>query len=338
VAVGDDLIHDTLLRAARNDATGKYDFTPFYSEVRDAIESADVAFVNQETPIAGERFGYSGYPRFNGPTAIGDALIATGFDVVNQATNHTMDKGAAAVHAETAYWAKHPKIAVLGIFDSQKERDTKKTIVKAKGVRIGFLAYTYGLNGLRLPASEPYLVALIDKAVIAREVDELRPLCDVLVVSMHWGIEYRFSPSAEQVSLARFLAKHNVDLVIGHHPHVLEPVRRYAKADGGSMLCYFSLGNFVSGQSERARLLGGMMRVVITRDDAGRWGLRNAELVPLVTHYDAGFQHVKVYFLDSYPASLARRHGLYRPRGVFLLAYFANLISTIFGAPTPVVD
>jgi poly-gamma-glutamate synthesis protein (capsule biosynthesis protein) len=352
LAVGDNLIHDVLITAAANVATAnvaaatvasdntaansavQFDFRPFYSEVRDIVRAADIAFINQETPIAGEKFGYSGYPTFNGPDEIGEAIVWTGFDVVNSASNHTMDKGGRAVHAVIDYWKTKPQITILGIHESELDRNTNitKNIITVKNIKIGFLSYTYGLNGIPLPKNEPYLVSLIDKNVMAVEIDKLRPLCDFLVVSMHWGNEYEHKPSKTQEDLAAFLAAHDVDLVIGHHPHVLQPVRKIKKADGGDMLVYFSLGNFLSAQNEAPRMLGGMMRISIKREkESKKIIISSAELIPLVTHYESGGKNFKVYLLQNYNDVLMLLHSLYGKARNLSLSYFNDLTKNIFG-------
>jgi poly-gamma-glutamate synthesis protein (capsule biosynthesis protein) len=331
LAVGDNLIHLQLITDARNSETGCYEFESYYSEVAPEIAGADIAFINQETLIAGEQFGYSGYPAFNGPKELGDALVNIGFDVVNHATNHAMDKGEGAVYAVIDYWKSKPDILMLGLHESEEARDVKKNIVDVNNIKIGFLAYTYGLNGIPLPKNKPFLVSLINTEVMAKEIDALRPLCDFLVVSMHWGNEYEYSPDKRQEALARFLADHNVDLVIGHHPHVLQPVRRLEKKDGGAMLCYYSLGNFISAQNEAPRLLGGMMRIKIKQDENKTITIENAELIPLLTHYEKSGINFKVYFLYNYTDNLMMLHHLYRQTDKLTVNHFFILLKKIFG-------
>ncbi|MDR3324688.1 MAG: CapA family protein [Spirochaetaceae bacterium] len=331
IAAGDNLMHIQLIDCAWDEESGSYDFEGYYSEVRGAVVRADIAFINQETLIAGEAFGYSGYPEFNGPREIGQALVNVGFDVVNHATNHTMDKGEGAVRAVIDYWKTQPRVTMLGLHESQEARDAQNNIVDVNGIRIGFLAYTYGLNEIPLPKGKPYLVSLIDADVMAKEIDALRPRCDFLVVSMHWGNEYEHTPSKKQEELAAFLAAHNVDLVIGHHPHVLQPVRTLAKADGGSMLVFFSLGNFLSAQDKRARLLGGMMRIKLKADKDNRVSVEESELLPLVTHYERGHKAFKVYFLENYSEALALLHGVHPDSEALSIEYFIDLIASIAG-------
>ncbi|MDR2521569.1 MAG: CapA family protein [Spirochaetaceae bacterium] len=311
-AVGDNLIHAEILEDARHDGDDDFDFHGIYTPVLPLVQGADIAFVNQETLIAGRRFGLSGYPTFNGPPEVGEALVRAGFDVVNHATNHAMDKGEAAVYAVLDFWDKHPAVRVLGL--RRNETDEAGVIIEKKHIKTGWLAYTYGTNGIPLPKDKPYLVSLINTERMAREIDRLRPLCDFLVVSMHWGEEYQHAPSKRQLELAEFLAAHNVDLVLGHHPHVVQPARTFARPFGGETLVFFSLGNFFSSQKEFPRLLGALARVTIRKTDDGhsppKTAVSAAEIIPLVTHYESGFRRFKVYPLEKYPPELLRRHGL----------------------------
>jgi poly-gamma-glutamate synthesis protein (capsule biosynthesis protein) len=306
-AVGDNLIHIQIVNSAWQENTRRYDFSPVYQYIMEDIETADIAFINQETLIAGEAFGISGYPQFNAPVELGQTVADLGFDVVNHATNHALDKGEEAVRAVLDFWAARPDITVLGIHPSETERKLPK-IIEKNGIRLGFLAYTYGTNGLPLPKNAPYLVSLIDTDVMAREIDALRPLCDYLIVSMHWGDEYDHQPTRRQEELALFLANRQVDLVLGHHPHVLQEMRLIQRPDGGDMIVYFSLGNFVSAQNRLSTLLGGMAKVTLVKEQ-GVTRFTRAVLDPLVTHYEKGYTGFRVYRMEAYTDELAARHG-----------------------------
>jgi poly-gamma-glutamate synthesis protein (capsule biosynthesis protein) len=307
VAAGDNLFHSVMLRP--DSKTQTYDFADYYSEIKPLIEPADIAFINQETLLGGEAYGFSGYPRFNTPQELGEALRATGFDVVNHATNHIMDKGEEAVFATMDYWDTVSGIRYLGIHRSQEDRDTKKVIIEKNGIKTGFLAYTYGTNGLAVPRDKPYLVSLINESVMEEEIKSLRPLCDFLIVSMHWGVEYQHSVSVEQKRLSRFLADNQVDLIIGHHPHVLEPYEFLDRPGGQKTLCFYSLGNFISGQSTEPTQLGGIAFVRIKREDEDTV-IEEAGIIPVVNHYEKDYTVFKVYPLYGYTNELAEKHFL----------------------------
>jgi poly-gamma-glutamate synthesis protein (capsule biosynthesis protein) len=332
LAAGDNLMHIELINDAKTG--GGFDFDKYYEPVAALIKEADIAFVNQETLIAGAAFGYSGYPRFNGPTSVGDALVRAGFDVVSHATNHAMDRGASAVLAALDFWETRKDALVLGIHRSwESRRAVERNIIERNNIKTGFLAYTEHTNQLPLPADKPYLVSLADTEVMAREIDALRPLCDFLVVSMHWGDEYAHTPNSRQLALARFLAAHDVDLVIGHHPHVLQAPVMFERDGKGAMLCYFSLGNFLSAQNEAPRLLGGLMRVGLKkgRGTDAAVSIEEAELVPIVTHYEASGKGFRVYPLDEYTESLAARHYLRQKDRAFGPASLKRLLEDVMG-------
>jgi poly-gamma-glutamate synthesis protein (capsule biosynthesis protein) len=307
VAAGDNLLHNVMIRP--DPVSGAYGFDAYYEEIAPLIQAADIAFINQETPLGGEAYGFSGYPRFNTPQEAGAALAAAGFDVVNHATNHIMDKGEGAVFATMDYWDTLPGIRYLGIHRSQEDRETKKVIIEKNTIKTGFLSYTYGTNGLPVPRDKPYLVSLIRESVMEEEIKALRPLCDILVVSMHWGEEYRHTVTDEQERLSRFLADREVDLIIGHHPHVLEPYVFLDRPSGGTTLCFYSLGNFLSAQQTDPTQLGGLAFVRIKRQHT-TITIEEAGVIPVVNHYTWDLSGFKVYPLYAYHEDLAKTHLL----------------------------
>ncbi|MDR1373720.1 MAG: CapA family protein [Treponema sp.] len=308
IAAGDNLFHETIV-AAFNEEDG-YNFAPIYETIKPIIAGADLAFINQETVLGRAFFGYSGYPRFNTPQALADNLAGAGFDIINQANNHIMDMGETGVMDTIAVWDTVPETAYLGIHRSQEERDQRNLIIEKNGFRVGFLAYTYGTNGLPVPGDKPYLVSLIERETMAREIGALRPLCDFLVVSMHWGEEYSPSPSAGQNALAEFLAAQQVDLVIGHHPHVLQPAEYILRPDGRQMLCFYSLGNFMSSQKLPATLVGGLMYVKLTGPEPNIM-FTDAGIIPVITHYESDWTGFRAYPLYQYTDELVKKHRFY---------------------------
>jgi poly-gamma-glutamate synthesis protein (capsule biosynthesis protein) len=331
IAAGDNLYSDSILNSFAQD--DGYNFNPIYEKVKPLIEAADLAFVNQETVFGGKSLGYSGYPRFNTPSEAGTALAAAGFDVVNHANNHAMDKGEAAVFATMDFWDAVPGVRRLGIYRSEEERK-EPLIIEKNRIRVGFLSYTYGTNGIPLPPDKPWLVSLTNRDRMAEEIDALRPLCDFLVVSMHWGSEYERSPSAAQKSLAAFLAEHRVDLVIGHHPHVLQGWETLARPDGGNMLCFYSLGNFASAQLTRPTLptlLGGLMYLRIKKS-GGEIHIEETGIIPVLTHFEPGYRNLAVYPLYEYSAALADKHHRKTTEEELSLSYFNSLVQKVLPA------
>ena len=330
VAVGDNIIHDPVLRASFD---GKaYSFDSIYDNIRYYIKAADIAFVNQETVLGNEKTGYSGYPLFSTPREAGAALAAAGFNVVNHATNHAMDKGEAGILSTMDYWDSQGAVRYLGIHRSEEDRKSRHAIISKNNIKVGFLAYTYGTNGIALPKDKSYLVSLIEREKMAAEIDALRPFCDYLVVSMHWGEEYRMEYNESQMRLATLLAEHQVDLVIGHHPHVLEPFVIISRPDGGSMPVFYSLGNFLSAHARPFKevLLGGLAYVKLKKSGE-KTSVEEIGLIPVITHYEANHTSFSIYPLHDYSEELAEKHWRRINDNDTTLNFFNEKAQEIFG-------
>jgi len=331
-AVGDNLYHNSMITSSLID--GVYNFAPVYSEIKKLVENSDIAFINQETPMAGTSYGYTGYPVFNSPQTLAHALVETGFDVFNFANNHAMDMRAQGLYATLDFFETIEGITVIG---ARRAGESARIITK-NNISLGFLAYTFGVNSYTIPSNNTNLVSLIDRPKMKEEIEALRPLCDFLIVSMHWGEEYMQEPSREQISLAQFLAELNVDLIIGHHPHVLQRVDTITLPDGRKTICYYSLGNLVTHQLEWERLIGGMAVVTFTKEGIRSatgevtWSEENSitdfGMIPLVTHFDRSFRNTKVYPLYAYTEELLAVHGLrWRAAGPITLNFFNNVLN-----------
>lgn len=325
LAVGDNIIHNTVYWAA--ETKGGYDFRPMYEPVKALIEQAGLAFVNQEAPMGGEGYKASSYPNFNSPQQVGDALIDAGFDVVNLANNHMMDSGKGAVHGTIEYWKQHPEVLTCGVYESEQDRAAPRFVTK-DGVTVGFLSYTYGLNGIPLPKDEPYLVSLIDRDAIKRDMLCARPLCDALIVSMHWGQEYQHTPNDEQKELAQLLADYGADVVVGTHPHVIQGAEFLTGKNGNKTFVAYSLGNFLSSQDKPMTMLGGMLRLTLKTKEEGGVTVESPTLMPVITYYKK--RHYRVYPIYDYTDALASTHSV-RSKGDVSPAAFKKKAKSIFG-------
>jgi len=326
VAAGDNLFHKTIISSSLKD--GVYDFEPIYSEIKSLIKSADLAFINQETVMGGVNFGYSAeYPSFNTPQSLAKILADTGFSVVNQANNHAMDMGKTGLNATLDLWDTIEGIIVIG---ARKAGESARIVTK-NNIKLGFLSYTCDLNGNTLPEDNPNLVSMTKKNNMAQEIDTLRPLCDFLIVSMHWGSEYETEPEKEQTDLAFFLAEHNVDLIIGHHPHILQRAQNITLPDGRKTLCFYSLGNFVSNQKEIERIIGGIMVVTFTKKEQGyetkELSISDYGMIPVICHFDRGYVNTKVYPLYSYSEELLKNHAIKDNNKDLTIASFYSILN-----------
>ncbi|HCT90106.1 MAG TPA: poly-gamma-glutamate biosynthesis protein [Lachnospiraceae bacterium] len=331
VAVGDDLIHSSIYKACKT--RSGYNFDTLFKHIRKDVQAADISVINQETILVGRN--YSGYPSFGSPKAVADAVAKAGFNVVTHATNHTLDRGTNAIMDTLGYWnRKYPDIKVLGIHKSRNAAN-KITVVQKNGIRIAMLNYTYGLNGYRLPAGKKYMIDLLtsqNRNKIRRDIKSAKKKSDFVIVFTHWGTEYRYSPDSSQKNWTNFFLDNGVDLLIGTHPHVLEPYRMLKGNNGKKMLVYYSLGNFVSSQNRVPRLLGGMAKVTIVKNSKGTY-VKKYGMEPLVTHISNRYKSFTVYKLRDYTDTLAGKNYIRRisPREAFNVRKLKSLYKKITG-------
>ena len=258
--VGDALIHESVYYDARQ-SDGSYDFKQMIDLIKPISSSYDLAYYNQETILGGSSIPYSNYPRFNSPQEVGDAMIDAGFDLVSLATNHTMDKGEQGVINSVNYWKSKENIITAGSYTSQEERDEVK-IYEKNGIKYAFFSYTTWTNGLETPVGKEYLNNVYSDAKAKADIEKVRDKVDVVMVAMHWGTEYSLGVSEDQTRIANYLSELGVDLIIGAHPHVVEPVEYI---NNGKTFVIYSLGNFISGQIGVERLTGLMMEVTVKK-------------------------------------------------------------------------
>jgi len=329
-AVGDNLYHNSMLTSALSN--GVYDFTPNYTEIKSIITKSDIAFINQETPMAKSR-QFAGYPVFNSPPVLAHTLVETGFNVFNLANNHALDTGVAGLYETLDFLDTIKEITVIG---ARRSGESARIVTK-NNISLGFLAYTFGINGVQLPANNPNLVSLINRTKMKQEIENLRPLCDFLIVSMHWGEEYMLEPSKGQIDLAKFLAELDVDLIIGHHPHVLQKADTITLPNGKKTIVYYSLGNLITHQLEWERLIGGMAVVTFTKEGTqsadgeitwtGEKAITDFGMIPLVTHIEKSFSKTKIYPLYAYTDELLAVHSLRaRAAGSVPMSFFYNVL------------
>ncbi|MDE6413316.1 MAG: CapA family protein [Eubacterium sp.] len=309
VAVGDNLIHNTLITSGQME-DGTEDYTSFYKQIKNDISAADIAVIDQETILGGEEFEYTGYPVFNTPWAVGDAAIDAGFDVFLCATNHTMDKGFKGIQNECTYFDKHPEVKHVGSNDTEEDYNSI-VYTEANGIKFAILNYTYGTNGIPLPNDKPWCVNMMDKEKITADVNKAKGNCDIIVVFPHWGTENSTSVSDYQKDYVKLFSDLGVDIVIGGHPHVLQPIEWVVNEQSGKkMLVYYSLGNFISHQLNLNQLCGGMAKIVIEKNSDGVT-VKSAKLVPVVSWYQKinGKWEYSVYKLSDYTDEIANTHA-----------------------------
>ncbi len=315
LAVGDNLMHASVSYSGLQ-ADGSWNFDHLFAPIGPDLQSADVKILCQEVILGGLDLGISGYPNFNTVQEVGHSIVNAGFNVVASANNHTMDKGADGILRTIRFWnEQYPQVCVTGIHESKDDQDRIR-VIDQEGIRIAILNYTYGLNGYTLPAGQEYLVDLLqDTEKIQADIQTARANADFVIVMPHWGTEYSYDVNEQQQNLVRMMANLGVDLVIGSHPHVVQPVQ-WVDREGYErpMLVYYSLGNFVSIQDKTSTMLGGMANITIRKEN-GETYITDHSLKLLVTHYEVEegnpyFTNVTTYPLDQYTPQLAERHGI----------------------------
>ena len=344
IMVGDILLHTPVEEAAQDDETGEYNFDFIFEHSRDEISAADLALVNQEVIIGGKELGISGYPAFNAPYEIGDALVKAGFDVICHGTNHALDKGAKGIINTLDFWREsYPEIGVVGVYSEQEAYD-EIYIREVNGIKVAILNYTYGTNGIPLPSDMPYAVSLLEENRVRSQLAEAESRADFTIVCPHWGIEYNLKTSADQKKWMEIFRECGADAVIGTHPHVIEPYVFYDDEDtesisnnhgNGDMLVYYSLGNFVNwtsgkGEGVANRMVGGMAHFIISRKESGEVSLDDYRVENYVCHVKSGDRNVTVYPLDEYTDELGAENEIIKQDAAFSKAYCEELCRRVY--------
>ncbi|WP_075980625.1 CapA family protein [Bacillus massilinigeriensis] len=299
-AIGDILIHDTVYVNARTN--NGYDFRPMFQVMKSTLQKPDILLANQETILGGVKLGISSYPCFNSPQEVGNALIDSGVDIVSTANNHSLDKGEKGLTASIRYMDKI-HLPHVGTYENSEDHQTLKILSK-NGIKIAYLSYTYGTNGIPVPKGKDYLVNLIDKKAMKEEIKRARKRADVVVLSIHWGNEYQRFPTNDQKQLAKFVVNQGVDIVFGHHPHVLQPMEWLQSKDGRRALVVYSLGNFLSAQVRDYKDIGGMASIEVTKvvvEDKTKISLSKPNFNPTyVSHVNNSYRVVPLKEAGNY--------------------------------------
>ena len=315
IAVGDNLIHPVVYQDANN-GKDSYNFQKMYRPIAPYIQDKDLAYINQESPLGGDDRPFSGFKRFNTPSVVAKAVIDTGFNLINGSNNHSLDQGTSGINNSLSTWHKYQDKALFtGMFKSKNDYNKTPTI-NIKNTKVSMLSYTFGTNNLT-PKS-PYQIKYINKQQIKRDIKKAKQHSDFIVISMHWGKEGSHKPSKKQKEYAKFLAKQNVDVVIGMHPHVIQPVEWVKGTQNHKTLVAYSLGNFLNGQETgtESNHLGGSIQFKIANNHNDT-KISDVKWRSIVNHYEMtapynndSRHHFKVYMLNDYPNKLADQHGL----------------------------
>ena len=300
-AIGDTLCHNTQYWDAYNSSTKQYDFSYVFDDIKDYTSSADITIGSLETTFAGEDRGYSNYPVFNSPDSLATGLKDIGVDVISLAGNHALDYGYSGI-CRTIDVLDNVGISHLGTYKSAEDQD-KILIKDVKGVKIAFINYTYGTNGIPVPSDKPYCLNLIDKDLISKQIKQAKEQnVDMIVACMHWGTEYKTSANDEQKELADFLFKSGVDIILGNHPHVIEPMeKKTITLDDGStkdVFVVYALGNFTADQRSEITRDSAILNLDITKDSDGKILINRVSYVPIYMYKNSAAKVHKFKILD----------------------------------------
>lgn len=289
-AIGDILIHDRVYDDARTDEG--FDFISMLEDVAPYLEAADVTIANQETMIGGEEMGLSGYPAFNSPYEIGDALKDAGVDVVTLANNHTLDRGPQVIMNALDHWDKLDMM-YTGSFRDKADAEELR-VIESNGISIAILSYTYGTNGAPVPEGRDYLVNLAIPSLMEKQIKEANEQADAVLVALHAGDEYVDYPNDQQRDWVQLASESGATAVIGHHSHVLQPVEWVEGVHEHDMLVIYSLGNFLSGQFDHPRRVGGIFTFELEMQDSGKARAIKPVLLPTYVQFNSNNSDYRV--------------------------------------------
>ena len=299
--VGDIMCHSPNYKDAYNASTKKYDFSTFFPQIKSYISNADIAVGNLETTFAGGNKAYSGYPTFNSPPQLAKDVQDLGIDVLTTSNNHSMDSGYNGL-INTIDTLDDLGISHTGTFKS--EEDKNKILIKdVNGVKIAFLSYTYGTNGIAIPKGKEYCINLIDKDLIKKQLESAKAQNpDVICVSMHWGIEYKLQPNTEQTDLADYLFENGADIILGSHPHVLQPMEKktITLQDGTTkdVFVVYALGNFTADQRDEITRDSAILNLTITKNSDSKISIDKVNYVPIYMYKNTNVSTHKFKILD----------------------------------------
>lgn len=300
-AIGDIMCHDTQYIDAYNYTTGEYDFNYVFEDIIEYTSAADLTIGNLETTFGGEDEGYRNYPTFNSPDALAYAISNIGVDVLSTASNHSMDSGYDGIE-RTLEILEDASILSVGTATSQEQRD-EILFVDVKGVKIAIISYTYGTNGISVPTNTAYAVNLIDEDLILQDIEYAKSEnADMIIACMHWGTEYSLEATTTQLDLTDLLFENGVNIILGNHPHVVEPmeIREVTMEDGTVRECFviYALGNFISDQVYTNTRNSIILNLEITKTSDGEILIDEVTYTPIYMYKDTSLSIQKMKLLD----------------------------------------
>lgn len=312
---GDNLIHSSIYNQAHARATdGGYDFSYAYENV-EKLFTGDLNIMNQETLICNDEFEPSDYPQFNSPVALGDHMIDIGINVFSISNNHVLDMGEDGLSACLDYWERKKQeqgIISYGAYRNEEDLYDIRT-TEVNGITFSFVAFTEYTNGLSLPEDSPLQIVYTSEEEKMQDlIQKADELSDVVIVSVHWGAEDTHEVDDERRELAQKFADWGANLIIGTHSHTVQSMEYLTNKYGDQAFVFYSLGNFISAQSDNFNMIGLVGDLNITKDlNSGSIIIDDIKAKPVITHYDSGYSNVRVYPYSEYNDELASEHGIH---------------------------
>ncbi|MBS4217623.1 CapA family protein [Bacillus sp. FJAT-49711] len=294
--IGDILIHDWVYNDAKTN--NGYDFNPMFEPVHSILQKPDFLIANQESIPGGTEIGITSYPSFNSPHEVVDALMNAGVDMVTTANNHSLDKGERGIISAIDYYEKK-KLPYTGTYKSPEDKANMR-VMTVNGIRIAVLSYATHFNGIPIPQGKEYLVNQLDPKLVAADINKAKTKSDLVLLALHWGDEYIRQPNQIQKDQAAEFMDAGADIILGHHPHVLQPMEWVKKPDGKKGLIVYSLGNFLSGQIWDYKDIGGMIEITVKKEVKGNDSVTSVEKAAFHPTFSAStnFKTYRVYPLD----------------------------------------
>ncbi len=329
-AVGDNLIHGSIYLQGANRAVGTdkdYDFTYLYQDFAPFLTEYDVNYINQETLLTDE-LSPSHYPCFATPGEIGRETYRLGWRVYGTSNNHIYDRGAEGIASTRRFWAEMPEDALpVGLYTDETDY-TNIRMHQVNDITIAYLAYTQYTNGIPTPAgAEAHIVYTSQTDVIEQQIRQAKEEADVVVVSVHWGVEDSHTVTDGQKLLASQMGNWGADVILGTHPHVIQTVEELTNEDGSTTLCAYSLGNFVSAQSRPDEMIGIALSFDLLLDEQDTLTIDNIQAHPTITDYGPGYTDIRVLLLKDYTNEEVLGHGVRGSYSFFDYDYIKQVIS-----------
>ena len=258
---GDGLIHGAIYKDAYRIGNGTYDFTGMVEPLRPIVEKYDLKYYNQESMLGGTDLGLYCYPLFNSPQEFGDAMVGLGFNLVSTANNHSLDMGETGIQRSLEYWNSKDGVINAGTYTSWEDQQALN-VYEINGITYTFLSWTFSCNGFYPPEGKEYLVNLYPgrEEEMLEQVRKADEISDVVIMAIHWGTEYVHEPNQEQRELAVKLAEAGADIIVGNHPHVIQPVEWI-----GDTIVFYAMGNMIAAQETAEKQTGMIAGLTITK-------------------------------------------------------------------------